>query len=112
MQHPKSLQERGRALGALTARARREARLSVAAKALYFEEDGKTLRPEARLLLADNLKTSELFGSAIKRDRDGRIMPEDVIRFEGRREIVLRLINLLELGPIEVARLVEVDNAD
>jgi hypothetical protein len=29
---------------------------------------------------------------------------------EGRREIVLWLNNLLELGPIEVARLVEVDN--
>lgn len=100
-----------RATAALqTAKARREARLSQAAKALYFEDDGKTLKPEARLLLADNLKTSELFGSAIKRDRDGRIMPEDVIRFEGRREIVLRLINLLELGPLEVARLVEVDN--
>jgi hypothetical protein len=92
-------------------RARRDRELMRCAKALFLEEDG-TVKLEGQRLLADLQKSARLFGSAFTRDRNGQIDDKQLLRMEGRREIVLRLINLLELGPREVAQFVEVDNGN
>jgi hypothetical protein len=44
------------------------------------------------------------------RDLSGKIDPLSMARIEGRREVVNRLIDFLELEPSEVRALVEVDN--
>jgi hypothetical protein len=106
--HPKSLQERLRQ-AVMTAKQKRDAELTRCAKAIFCDEEGE-LKPEAKALLADMRRNSELFGSSIVKDRNGHIDRDEMLRIEGRREIVLRTINLLELGPLEVARFVEVDN--
>jgi hypothetical protein len=93
-----------------TLKARRDAELSRCAKACFFEDDSKTPTLEGARILAEMRKHATLFHSSIGKDRNGRIDVENMIRMEGRREIVLWLNNLLELGPVEVARLVEVDN--
>jgi hypothetical protein len=91
-------------------RARRDRELSRCAKACFLDKDGKTPTLEGQRLLADLRNNAVLFGSAIKRDRMGAIDRDELLRTEARREIVLRLINLLELDPMEVARFVEVDD--
>jgi hypothetical protein len=90
---------------------RRNAELSRCAKACFCDaEDPKVLTVEAERLLADLRDRADLFGSSIKRDQKGAIDPLEAVRMEGRREIVLRIINLLELDPQRAARFVEVDN--
>jgi hypothetical protein len=44
------------------------------------------------------------------RDLSGKIDPLSMARIEGRREVVNRLIDFLELEPSEVRAFVEVDN--
>lgn len=88
---------------------KRHAELARCAKACFLDENGKPTL-EGERILADLRKHSGLFASAVKRDRNGAIDKDELLRIEGRRELVLRLINLLELDPLEVARFVEVDN--
>jgi hypothetical protein len=89
---------------------RRNALLARCAKACFMGEDGKTPTEEGERILAEIRKHANLFVSGIKRDRNGSIDKDELIRIEGRREIALWLFNLLELDPREVARFVEVDN--
>jgi hypothetical protein len=91
-------------------RAVRDRKVRLCAQACFCEADGKTVTPDGERLLADLRKHAKLFGTSIARDVTGKIDRDDMLRIEGRREIVLRLINLLELDPLEVARFVEVDN--
>jgi hypothetical protein len=104
-EHPKSALERAVEL----IQWRRDTELSRCVKALFLEEDG-TVKTEGQRVLAELRRHSKLFNSSITRDRQGRIDGDEMLRLEGRREIVLRLINLLELDPLRVARFVEVDN--
>lgn len=92
-------------------KARRDRALSRCAKACFCDDTTGELTLEGQTLLADLRNQSKLFGTSIRRDRTGAIDQAEMLRFEGRREIVLRLINLLELGPMSAAQLVEVDDA-
>jgi hypothetical protein len=91
-------------------RARRDRELSRCAKACFLDKDGKTPTLEGERLLADLRKQC----GAVRIERSSAIAwgdrPRRMLRIEARREIVLRLINLLELDPMEVARFVEVDD--
>lgn len=104
--HPKSALERAVEL----LKWKRDAELSRCAKACFFGADGKTPTTEGATLLADICKQSRLFESAIRRRLTGEIDRDELLRIEARREVALRLFNLLELGPQEAARIVEVDN--
>ena len=107
--HPIGIRER--LAGAVESlRARRDAKLSQYAKACFLAEDGKTPTIEGQRLLADLRDKAKLFSSSIVRTVGGAIDRDEMLRMEGRREIVLRLINLLELDPQGIARLVEVDD--
>jgi hypothetical protein len=88
----------------------RDAELSRCVKACMTEPKTGIVTPEAERVIADMRKNAKLFSSSITRDRSGKIDQEEMLRMEGRREIVLRFINLLELDPSEVAQFVEVDN--
>jgi hypothetical protein len=90
------------------ARARRNAKLARAYKACFCGEDGK-LTLEGSQVIADLREQSKLFGSASR--RGGVIDKDQLLEIEGRRQVVLRLINVLELDPLGVARLMEVDDA-
>ncbi|HET8534950.1 MAG TPA: hypothetical protein VFL74_05310 [Sphingomicrobium sp.] len=107
--HPPGFREK-LAAAVESVRRRRDSMLSVHAKACFLDPGGKGLSFDGERLLADLRNKAKLFGSSITRDLQGRIDTEEMLRMEGRREIVLRLINLLELDPQEVARLVEVDD--
>jgi hypothetical protein len=89
---------------------RRGRKLQRCVKACFCDDNGK-LTFEGERVLADLRERSKLFGSAVRRDGRGVIDRDDLLRIEGRREIVLRLLNLLELDPLGVARLMEVDDA-
>jgi hypothetical protein len=83
---------------------------NAAYKACFCDDEGR-LTLEGGRVLADLRERSMLFKSAIRRDGRGVIDREELARIEGRREIVLRIINALELDPLGVARLMEVDDA-
>jgi hypothetical protein len=87
---------------------RRGRKLQRAYKACFCDADGK-LTLEGANVLADLREQAKLFGSASR--RGGSIDKDQLLEIEGRRQIVLRLINALELDPLGVARLMEVDDA-
>jgi hypothetical protein len=78
-------------------------------KACFCDDKGK-LTHEGERVLADLREQSRLFASGVKR-RGGEIDKDHLLELEGRRQIVLRVLNALELDPIGIARLVEVDDA-
>ena len=88
----------------------RARKLSRCAKACFMDKDG-ALTLEGERLLADLRTHSGLFETIIRRDGSGAIDKDQLLRMEGRRELVLRLLNLLELDPLGIARLREVDDA-
>lgn len=90
------------------AKARRARKLQRAYKACFCDAEGK-LTLEGSNVLADLREQARLFASASR--RGGTIDKDLLLEIEGRRQIVLRLINVLELDPLGVARLMEVDNA-
>lgn len=87
----------------------RELELARCVKACFRDEEGN-ISLEGQRVIADLREKARLFESGIRRDGRGVIDHDDLVRIEGRREIVLRLINLLELDPMEIARFVEVDD--
>jgi hypothetical protein len=91
---------------------RRALELARSVKACILDEVGKPTL-EGAILLADLRKFAKL-GShkqhAFLRDLTGKIDPLSMARIEGRREVVNRVLDFLELEPSEVRALVEVDN--
>lgn len=85
-------------------------KLSRCYKACFCGEDGK-LTEDGERVLADLRTQAMLFDSAIRRDGAGAIDKDLLLKMEARRELVLRIINLLELDPLAVGKLVEVDHA-
>jgi hypothetical protein len=92
---------------------RRSIELARCVKACFL--DGRTgiATLEAERVIADLRKFAYL-GShkqhAFLRDLTGAIDPLSMARIEGRREVVNRLIDFLELEPSAVRAFVEVDN--
>jgi DNA-directed RNA polymerase subunit F len=81
-------------------------------KACYTAESGE-LTLEGRSVLADLRKFAKLGShkeNAFLRDLTGALDPLAMARIEGRREVVNRLIDFLELDPSEARAIVEVDN--
>lgn len=93
-----------------SARAIRDANLSRCVKACFTDPKTGIVTLEAERVFADLRRQAKLFNSSIVRTRSGEIDRDEMLRIEARREIVLRLINLLELDPASVAQFVEVDN--
>lgn len=87
---------------------RKTLELSRCVKACFLVDDGATI--EGQRVLADLRKFAKLDDHSFLRDLRGTIDPLSLARIEGRREVVRRLINFMELDPAEVARFVEVDN--
>jgi hypothetical protein len=105
--HPRKLEEKVRALLGMKAAA-----LARSVKACFLT-DLDVLTDEGRAVLSDLRKFAKL-GShkehSFLRDLGGRIDPLSMARIEGRREVVNRLIDFLELDPEAVRAIVEVDN--
>jgi hypothetical protein len=81
-------------------------------KACLVDEKGKPTL-EGSTLLADLRKFARLGTHkqhSFLRDLTGAIDPLSMARIEGRREVVNRLLDFLELDPAEARALVEVDN--
>jgi hypothetical protein len=105
--HPQKLEEKVRSI------LRRKAiELGRCVKACFLGADG-TATIEAQRVIAD-LRAFARLGThkqhSFLRDLGGRIDPLSMARIEGRREVVNRLIDFLELDPLEVRAFVEVDN--
>jgi DNA-directed RNA polymerase subunit F len=82
-------------------------------QACFPRAPGGDLTLEAATVLADLRKFAKLGTHkqhSFLRDLTGRIDPLSMARIEGRREVVNRLLDFLELDPSEVRALVEVDN--
>jgi hypothetical protein len=90
------------------AKERRGRKLQRCYRACFCDAEGK-LTVEGANVLADLREQSRLFASASR--RGGDIDKDQLLEIEGRRQIVLRVINALELDPLGVARLMEVDDA-
>lgn len=90
---------------------RRAAKLQRCAKACFCGSDGK-LTYEGAKVLADLREISGLFSNNVRRlSSSGAIDKDLLLELEGRRQVVLRLLNLLELDPLGIAHLTEVDDA-
>lgn len=91
---------------------RRAVELARCVKACFLGEHGiATL--EAEHVIADLRKFAKLGthkDHSFLRDLTGRLDPIAMARIEGRREVVNRLIDFLELEPTTVRGFVEVDN--
>jgi hypothetical protein len=87
---------------------RRNRKLQRCYRACFCDAEGK-LTAEGAHILADLRERARLFSSASR--RGGDIDKDQLLEIEGRRQIVLRVINALELDPLGVARLMEVDDA-
>jgi hypothetical protein len=91
---------------------RRVIALARCVKACFLDENGVATN-EGERVIADLRKFAKL-GShkehAFLRDLTGAIDPLSMARIEGRREVVNRLIDFLELEPTTVRAFVEVDN--
>jgi hypothetical protein len=90
-------------------KARRARALSRAAKACFCDKDGRLTR-EGEIVLADLRNLSQLFSSSVRRLPSAAIDKDYVLELEGRRQVVLRLLNLLELDPLGAAALREVED--
>ena len=88
---------------------RRLISLSRCAKACFMVEEAGKLEPtlEGRRLLADLRSFAKADQHSFLRDLQGRIDPIGMARIEGRREVVQRLVRLLNLDPSQVSSLVE-----
>jgi hypothetical protein len=102
------MSERLLARAVALAKERRGRKLQRSYKACFCDADGK-LTAEGSHVLADLRQQARLFASASR--RGGEIDKDQLLEIEGRRQIVLRVINALELDPLGVARLMEVDDA-
>lgn len=100
--------EQARAL-AQSIRNRRDRRLTRSAKACFCDPASGELTEEAAHLFVDLRQQAKLFGTSIG-SAAAPIDPLELARIEGRREIVLRLINFVQADPLRIARLVEVDD--
>lgn len=89
---------------------RRARRLRRCYRACFLDEQGNVTE-EAERVLADLREHAQLFSSGVKRDGQGCIDKDALLRIEGRRELVLRIISSLEVDPLAVGKMVEVDNA-
>ncbi len=88
---------------------RKAIELARCVKACFLDgEGGATL--EGQRVIADIRKFAKMDEHSFLRDLTGKIDPISMARIEGRREIALRLINLLELDPAAIRRFVEVDD--
>lgn len=91
---------------------KRSIELARCVKACFLDEHG-IASFEGERVIADLRKFAKL-GShkehAFLRDLTGAIDPLSMARIEGRREVVNRLIDFLELEPSTVRAFVEVDN--
>jgi hypothetical protein len=94
---------------------RRHAReLGRCVKACLVGEDGKPTL-EGATVLADLRKFAKLRShkdTAFLRDLTGRTDPLAMARIEGRREVVNRLLDFMELDPDAARALVEVDSGN
>lgn len=88
---------------------KRAIELSRCVKACFLDGNG-IATPESERVIADLRKFASLDRHSFLRDLTGKIDPLSMARIEGRREVVQRIINFLELEPSEVRRFVEVDN--
>lgn len=79
-------------------------------RACFLDQNG-IVTHEAAKVIADLRERSELFGSAIRRDAQGKLDLEALLRAEARRELVLRILSCLDLDPLEIGKFTEVDNA-
>lgn len=82
-------------------------------KACFRDADDKETTLEGQRVIADLRKFAYLNGHkqhSFLRDLTGAIDPLSMARIEGRREVVNRLTDFLELDPEVVARFMEVDN--
>jgi hypothetical protein len=93
-----------------TIKRRREIKLARCYRGCFLDPAG-ALTIEGARVLADLRTAAKLFHSGIRRDGRGVIDRDELLRLEGRREIVLRMINLLDLDPLLVGKLAEVDDA-
>lgn len=89
---------------------RRGRKLQRCYQACFCDAEGK-LTHEGERVLADLRNQAKLFASGVRRTAAGAIDKDNLLELEGRRQIVLRVLNALELDPIGIARLVEVDDA-
>lgn len=80
-----------------------------AAKACFLGEDQRPTL-EGGKLLTYLRALAKLDRGYFQRDGQGRIDPLASARVEGRREVVLEIIKLLNLDPREIGTFVEVDN--
>lgn len=90
-------------------RRRRERKLARCIRACFLDDLG-ALTEEGGFVLADLRTHAKLFQSGIRRDPRGVLDRDELLRMEGRRELVLRMINLLDLDPLLIGKLVEVDD--
>ncbi len=98
------------ALELLTHKKRRKvAKLQRAYKACFCSESGE-ISAEGRLVLADLRERAMMFDTSIKRTIGGSIDKDLLLEIEGRRAIVLRVLNVLELDPLGVAAFSEVSD--
>lgn len=104
MMHPDQLK---RAVGNILRRKTLE--LSRCAKQCFLGDTGEATI-EAQRVIADLRKFAKMDDHSFLRDLGGRIDPLSIARIEGRREVVRRLINFLELDPMVAEHFVEVDN--
>lgn len=93
-----------------TLKERRGRKLQRCYKACFCDAEGK-LTHDGERVLADLREQSKLFASGVRRTAAGVVDKDNLLELEGRRQIVLRVLNALELDPIGIARLVEVDDA-
>lgn len=90
---------------------RKAANLQRCAKACFCDENG-ALTYEGGKVLADLRSLSGMFDNNVRRlASSGAIDKDLLLELEGRRQVVLRLLNLLELDPLGIAHLTEVDDA-
>lgn len=95
---------------AAIAKQRRIRRLQRAYKACFCDELGE-LTLEGRAVLADLRERAMMFDTSIKRTIGGSIDKDLLLEVEGRRAMLLRVLNVLELDPLGVAAMKEVDDA-
>lgn len=95
---------------AQTARQRRLITLSRCIKACFLDPKTGELTLEGRTVLADLSEQAKLHNSGIRRNAAGELDSAELIRIEGRREIVLRLTNFLKLDQRVLEQNVEVDD--
>lgn len=92
-----------------TIKDRRARKLQRCVKSCFCDENGK-LTYEGEKVLADLRTLAGLFSNGVRRNSAGAIDKDLLLELEGRRQVVLRLLNLLELDPLGIAHLTEVDD--